>query len=111
MVTWSQVLLKWNTQRGVVVIPRSTNEGRMRENIEGMSTWKFTNAQKVSGHITCVCVCVVCVCVWVCVMCVCVPTCARNGNAGLGASRSRRAEQQASLVSRHRRLRCKGRQF
>lgn len=42
-----QVLLKWNLQRGVVVIPKASSEGHLRENLEGMFKWKLTNEQKV----------------------------------------------------------------
>lgn len=34
-----QVMLRWNTQRGVVVIPKSTHEERIRENLD---IWDFT---------------------------------------------------------------------
>lgn len=32
--TPAQILLKYNIQRGLVVIPKSTNESRLRQNIE-----------------------------------------------------------------------------
>ena len=31
--TAAQVALRWNTQRGVVIIPKSTHKGRMEENL------------------------------------------------------------------------------
>lgn len=36
--TVSQVILKWNVQRGVVIIPKSTHEERIRENFD---IWDF----------------------------------------------------------------------
>lgn len=42
----AQVLLKWNVQRGVAVIPKATGEAHLRENIEGMFDWKLTWDQK-----------------------------------------------------------------
>ena len=43
-----QVLLKWNTQRGVPVIPRSQSEKNIRGNIKDAFTWELTPDQKVS---------------------------------------------------------------
>lgn len=37
--TAAQVSLRWNTQRGVVIIPKSTNRERMEENL---NIWDFT---------------------------------------------------------------------
>lgn len=37
--TPAQVALRWNTQRGVVVIPKSTHKERMEENL---NIWDFT---------------------------------------------------------------------
>ena len=45
--TPAQVLLRWNTQRGVAVVPKAGSEGHVRENIEGMFTWRLTWDQKV----------------------------------------------------------------
>jgi len=42
----AQVLLKWNMQRGVPVIPRSATPANIAANIEGAFTWKLTNEQK-----------------------------------------------------------------
>ena len=36
---WGQVILRWNTQRGVVVIPKSTHKERIGENSD---IWDFT---------------------------------------------------------------------
>lgn len=42
-----QVLLKWNVQRGVAVIPKAGSEPHLRENIEGLFSWSLTWDQKV----------------------------------------------------------------
>jgi diketogulonate reductase-like aldo/keto reductase len=42
-----QVLLKWNIQRGVVVIPRSQSEKNIKANIDGAFSWELTPEQKV----------------------------------------------------------------
>ena len=39
--TAAQVLLRWNMQRGVIVIPKSTNPGRIEENW-GVLDWTLT---------------------------------------------------------------------
>ena len=44
-----QVLLKWNVQRGVAVVPKSGSEAHLRENIEGLFSWRLTWDQKVGG--------------------------------------------------------------
>lgn len=44
--TPAQVLLKWNMQRGVPVIAKSSNPERLRENLEGMFSWKLSNPHK-----------------------------------------------------------------
>lgn len=44
--TPAQVLLKWNIQRGVAVIPRSQSEKNIRGNIDGAFTWELTPEQK-----------------------------------------------------------------
>ncbi len=41
--TAAQVALRWNTQRGVVVIPKSTHKERMEENL---NIWDFTLTDK-----------------------------------------------------------------
>jgi len=42
-----QVLLKWNLQRGVAVIPRSQSEKNIKANIDGAFSWELTPEQKV----------------------------------------------------------------
>jgi diketogulonate reductase-like aldo/keto reductase len=42
-----QVLLKWNMQRGVPVIPKATSRGHLAENFVDMFAWRLTNQQKV----------------------------------------------------------------
>ncbi|PRW21059.1 Alcohol dehydrogenase [NADP(+)] [Chlorella sorokiniana] len=42
----AQVLLKWNVQRGVPVIPKAGSEPHLAENIEGLFTWRLTWDQK-----------------------------------------------------------------
>jgi alcohol dehydrogenase (NADP+) len=42
----AQVLLKWNLQRGIAVIPKASGESHLRDNIEGMWDWKLTWDQK-----------------------------------------------------------------
>lgn len=39
----AQVALRWNVQRGVVVIPKSTHRDRMKQNI---SIWDFSLSQE-----------------------------------------------------------------
>lgn len=50
-VDWSwrlpQVLLKWNVQRGVPVIPKASSLDHMRSNIEGLFEWRLSYEQKV----------------------------------------------------------------
>jgi hypothetical protein len=43
----SQVLLKYNLQRGVPVIPKATSRDHLAENLAGMFSWRLTNHQKV----------------------------------------------------------------
>ena len=43
-----QVVLKWNIQRGVAVIPRSETPENIRSNIEGMFDWNLPHDVKVS---------------------------------------------------------------
>ncbi|KAB8235166.1 NAD(P)H-dependent D-xylose reductase (XR) [Aspergillus alliaceus] len=48
--TPSQVLLRWATQRGIVVIPKSTNEGRMQMNLESSEfELEETDIKEISG--------------------------------------------------------------
>lgn len=46
--TVGQVILKWNVQRGVVVIPKSTHPERIRENID---IWDFTLTEEEMAQI------------------------------------------------------------
>ena len=45
-----QVMLRWNVQRGVVIIPKSTHENRIKENLD---IWDFTltdeDIEKIAG--------------------------------------------------------------
>jgi diketogulonate reductase-like aldo/keto reductase len=45
-----QVLLKWNMQRGVPVIPKATSRDHLAENFVDMFNWRLTNQQKVRGR-------------------------------------------------------------
>jgi len=45
----SQVLLKWNMQRGVPVIPKATSREHLAENFADMFNWRLTNQHKVRG--------------------------------------------------------------
>eukprot|EP00884_Botryococcus_braunii_P023108 jgi/Botrbrau1/9481/Bobra.0252s0099.1 len=42
----AQVLLRWNVQRGVPVLARSSNPGRVRENAAGLFEWRLSERQK-----------------------------------------------------------------
>ena len=42
-----QVLLKWNTQRGVPVIPKASSPAHMISNLKGLFEWRLTYEQKV----------------------------------------------------------------
>ena len=44
--TNAQVLLKWNVQRGVAVIPKASSEEHLRQNFEDLFSWKLTWDQK-----------------------------------------------------------------
>lgn len=41
-----QVLLRWNVQRGVAVIPRSNTPANIQGNAKGLFEWHLTEAQK-----------------------------------------------------------------
>ena len=43
----AQVLLRWNVQRGVAVIPKASSPEHMRANIEGLFDWRLSYNQKV----------------------------------------------------------------
>ncbi len=42
-----QVLLRYNMQRGVPVVPKASSEAHLRQNIEGAFEWALTQEQKV----------------------------------------------------------------
>ena len=42
------MLLRWNVQRGVAVIPKASSEPHLRDNIEGLFTWRLSPAQKAA---------------------------------------------------------------
>ena len=48
--TPAQVLLRWATQRGVAVIPKSNNEGRLRQNLD-VTGWELggEEVESISG--------------------------------------------------------------
>ena len=52
--TNTQVILKWNMQRGIAVIPKASSESHLRENIDGCFDWKLSNEHKVSHFHACV---------------------------------------------------------
>ena len=43
----SQVLLRWNVQRGVAVLPKASSPAHVADNIEGLFDWRLTYDQKV----------------------------------------------------------------
>ena len=45
----AQVLLKWNLQRGVAVIPKASSEAHLRENLAGCFEWRLSNEHKVQA--------------------------------------------------------------
>ena len=45
----AQVLLKWNVQRGVPVIPKASSREHVADNIEGLFAWRLTWDQKARG--------------------------------------------------------------
>jgi diketogulonate reductase-like aldo/keto reductase len=42
-----QVLLKYNMQRGVVVIPKASSPEHLAANLQDMFSWRLNNQQKV----------------------------------------------------------------
>lgn len=46
-LTHLQVLLKYNMQRGVPVIPKASSPAHLAENIADMTSWRLSNQQKV----------------------------------------------------------------
>lgn len=49
MRVW-QVLLRWNVQRGVPVIPRSNTPANIEGNAKGLFDWALTESQKVRAY-------------------------------------------------------------
>jgi diketogulonate reductase-like aldo/keto reductase len=47
--TVSQIILRWNVQRGVIVIPKSTHKTRIEENFD---IWDFTLTEKQMQQIS-----------------------------------------------------------
>ena len=43
-----QVLLKWNIQRGVAVIPKASSESHLRANFQGLFDWRLSWDQKAA---------------------------------------------------------------
>lgn len=44
-----QVLLRWNVQRGVAVLPKASSQDHMVDNIKCLFDWRLTYDQKVCG--------------------------------------------------------------
>lgn len=44
----AQVLLRWNIQRGVAVVPKSGSEPHLRDNIHGLFEWRLSWDQKAA---------------------------------------------------------------
>ena len=44
----AQVLLRWNIQRGVAVVPKAGSEPHLRENIDGLFQWRLSWDQKAA---------------------------------------------------------------
>ena len=42
-----QVVLRWNLQRGVAVLPKASSAAHVRENIAGLFDWRLSYNQKV----------------------------------------------------------------
>jgi diketogulonate reductase-like aldo/keto reductase len=42
----AQVLLRWNVQRGVAVLPKASSQSHMLDNIQGLWEWQLTYEQK-----------------------------------------------------------------
>lgn len=47
MMRLPQVLLRWNVQRGVAVLPKASSQSHMLDNIQGLWEWQLTYEQKV----------------------------------------------------------------
>jgi diketogulonate reductase-like aldo/keto reductase len=48
-----QVLLKYNMQRGVVVIPKASSPEHLAANLQDMFSWRLNNQQKVRTAAAC----------------------------------------------------------
>jgi len=46
--TPAQVVLRWNVQRGVGVIPKTSSDIRLKENLEDLFSWRLTWDQKAA---------------------------------------------------------------
>jgi len=48
--TPAQILLRWSTQRGIAVIPKSNNQGRLQQNLD-VTSWdlKEDEIKEISG--------------------------------------------------------------
>ncbi len=42
------MLLKWNVQRGVAVVPKASSEPHLRENIQGLFEWRLAPKHKAA---------------------------------------------------------------
>jgi diketogulonate reductase-like aldo/keto reductase len=49
------VLLKYNMQRGVVVIPKASSPEHLAANLQDMFSWRLNNQQKVRGAAAAAC--------------------------------------------------------
>ena len=45
------MMLKWNAQRGVVVIPKAQTPAHFKANFEGFWDWSLTEEQKVQPQL------------------------------------------------------------
>jgi diketogulonate reductase-like aldo/keto reductase len=54
MMHLPQVLLRWNVQRGVAVLPKASSQSHMLDNIQGLWEWQLTYEQKARHVALCV---------------------------------------------------------